>query len=104
MRAVWIQDYDPLNNWWLSTLVAAVPVLILLGLLASGKASAWQAALAGLLAALAAAVGVFKMPADIAAGAVGFGLVFAFFRIVWLIAAVVFLYDLAVTMGQFDVV
>lgn len=99
----WIQNYDPLGDWRLSTLVAAVPVLVLLGLLASGKATAWQAALAGLAASLVAAIGVFGMPIELAMGAVGYGAVFAFFRIIWLIVAAVFLYDLAVATGQFDV-
>jgi lactate permease len=101
--SVWIQNYDPLGSWPLSTLVAAVPVLVLLGLLASGRASAWGAALAGLVAAMVAAVGVFGMPAGMAMAAAGHGLVFAAFRIVWLIVAAVFLYDLAVSTGQFDV-
>ena len=100
---MWIQNYDPLGSWPLSTLVAGVPVLVLLGLLASGRASAWGAALAGLAAAMAAAVGVFGMPAGMAFAAAGHGLVFAAFRIVWLIVAAVFLYDIAVATGQFDV-
>lgn len=100
---MWIQNYDPLGSWPLSTLVAAVPVLVLLGLLASGRASAWGAALAGLGAAATAAVGIFGMPAGMAAAAAGHGVVFAAFRIVWLIVAAVFLYDLAVATGQFDV-
>jgi lactate permease len=100
---VWIQNYDPLGSWPLSTLVAAVPVLVLLGLLASGRASAWGAALAGLVAAMGAAIGVFKMPADLAFAAAGHGLIFAAFRIVWLIVAAVFLYDIAVATGEFDV-
>ena len=100
---MWTQNYDPLGNWPLSTLVAAVPVLVLLGLLASGKASAWGSAVAGLLAAMVAAVGVFGMPAGMAFAAAGHGLVFAAFRIVWLIVAAVFLYDIAVATGQFDV-
>ena len=62
---VWIQNYDPMHFWPGSTFAAALPVLILLGLLASGKASAWQAALAGLLAASGMAAGVFHMPADL---------------------------------------
>ena len=100
---MWIQDYDPFGSWPLSTLVAAVPVLVLLGLLASGRASAWVAALVGLGAAMAAAVGVFGMPAGLAVAAAGHGVVFAVFRIVWLIVAAVFLYDIAVATGQFDV-
>ena len=100
---MWTQNYDPLGSWPLSTLVAAVPVLVLLGLLGSGRASAWQAALAGLLAAVVAAVGAFGMPAGLALAAAGHGMIFAAFRIVWLIVAAVFLYDIAVETGQFDV-
>ena len=100
---MWTQNYDPLGSWPLSTLVAAVPVLVLLGLLASGRAPAWGAALAGLATAMGAAIGVFGMPAALAVAAAGHGLIFAAFRIVWLIVAAVFLYDIAVATGQFDV-
>jgi len=99
----WIQQYDPMGAWPLSTLMAAVPVIALLGLLASGKASAWQAALAGLVSALVMAVGVFGMPLPMAVAGAGVGMVFALFRIVWLITAAVYLYNLAVETGQFDV-
>jgi len=100
---LWIQNYDPMGNWPLSTLMAAVPVLVLLGLLASGRASAWGAALAGLGSAMVMAVGVFGMPISLALAAAGHGMIFAIFRIVWLIVAAVFLYDIAVATGQFDV-
>src|SRR5687768_3176749 len=46
---IWTQNYDPLGSPWLSTFVAALPILILLGLLATGRVSAHLAALAGLL-------------------------------------------------------
>jgi lactate permease len=99
----WTQTYDPLGAWPLSTFVAALPVLVLLGLLASGKASAWASALAGLATAAVAAIFVFKMPAGMALAAATHGVVFAAFRIVWLIVAAVFLYDIAVATGQFEV-
>jgi lactate permease len=101
--AVWVQVYDPLGNWPLSTLSAALPVLVLLGLLASGKVGAWQSALCGLLTAAAVAFRVFHMPLGMIGSSAVVGLVFAFFRIVWLIVAAVFLYDIAVATGQFDV-
>jgi lactate permease len=100
---VWTQVYDPLGNWPASTAMAALPVLVLLGLLASGRASAWQAAVAGLVTVAGVAVGVFGMPFDLVLASAGVGVVFAFFRIIWLIVAAVFLYDLAVMTGQFDV-
>ena len=100
---MWIQNYDPLGWWPASTLVAALPVLVLLGLLASGKAGAWQAALAGLVTAGGVAIGVFGMPADLVLASAAVGVAFALFRIAWLIVAAVFLYDIAVETGQFDV-
>ncbi len=100
---MWIQNYDPFGLWPLSTLVASIPVLVLLGLIASGRATAWVAATAGLAAALVAAIGPFGMPVTLAVAAAGHGVVFALFRIVWLIVAAVFLYDLAVRTGQFEI-
>ncbi len=100
---MWTQQYDPMGSWPLSTFLAALPVLALLGLLASGKVGAWQSALCGLLTAAVVAVGAFGMPIDLVAASVLMGVVFALFRIVWLIVAAVFLYDLAVMTGQFDI-
>ena len=100
---MWTQNYDPAQSWPISTFLAALPVLVLLGLLASGRAAAWQAAVGGLVAALVVALGVFGMPATMAGAAVGQGLIFATFRIVWLVVAAVFLYDIVVATGQFDV-
>ena len=100
---MWTQQYDPMGFWPASTFAAAVPVLVLLGLLASGKASAWLAALLGLLTSSMIAVGVFGMPPSMVLASAGVGFVFAVFRIIWLIIAAVFLYDLAVSTGQFDV-
>ena len=104
MPDVWTQNYDPVGSWPLSTLAAAAaPVLVLLGLLASGRASASRAALAGLITAVTVAVGLFGMPGSMAAAAIGQGLIFAAFRIIWLVVAAVFLYDIVVATGQFDV-
>ena len=103
MDDIWIQRYDPAGNWVVSTTCAALPVVVLLGLLASGRASAWKAALAGLSTACLVALVVFHMPLHLVIGSVTVGVVFALFRIVWLIVAAVFLYDIAVATGQFEV-
>src|SRR5262249_45111423 len=55
----WTQNYDPFASPLLSTLVAALPVVLLLGLLASGRVSAHMAALFGLLTAVLAAIFAF---------------------------------------------
>jgi lactate permease len=100
---VWVQNYDPLGHSGLSTAAAALPVLVLLGMLASGRVSAWRAALAGLTIAGIMASRVFGMPAEMIMASGLVGAVFAIFRIVWLIVAAVFLYDIAVTTGNFTV-
>ncbi len=100
---MWVQSYDPLGNWAASTLAAALPALVLLGLLAWGRLSAAGAALAGLSAASIMAFFVFGMPAEMILASAVVGLVFAAFRVVWLVVAAVFLYDIAVTTGQFEI-
>ncbi len=100
---MWTQRYDPLHYWPYSTAAASLPVLLLLLLLASGKTSAWKAALVGLLTACGVAWTIFQMPARMIVASAAVGVVFAFFRIIWLIVAAVFLYDVTVASGQFEI-
>jgi lactate permease len=100
---MWTQDYDPIGSWPLSTLLAALPILTLMGLLASNRVPAWLAASTALATAFGAAVLGFHMPWTMAASAAGVGAVFALIRVVYLIVAAMFLYDLAVKTGRFEV-
>lgn len=100
---MWIQNYDPFGSPLISTTLAALPILTLLGLLVSGRVGAWKSAAAGLAVAALMAWGAFGMPAPMVLAAVEVGVVFALFRIVLLIVAAVFLYDLVVMTGQFEV-
>jgi lactate permease len=100
---VWSHVYDPLGSQLLSTLVALVPLVILLGLLAFAGWAAHWAALAGLTAALAIAIGVVGMPADAAAAATLHGAAFGLFPIGWIIVTAMFLYRLCVEAGALDV-
>jgi lactate permease len=99
----WSQDYDPLHSWPLSTLAAALPVLSLFFVMLVLKARVWIAALAGMLVAVALALGLFGMPVKLAAGACVLGVQFGLFRIAWIIVASIFLYEVAVETGQFRV-
>ena len=100
---VWSHVYDPLGSQLLSTLMALVPLALLLGLLAFAGWAAHWAALAGLTAALAIAVGVVGMPEDAAAAAAVHGAAFGLFPIGWIIVAAMFLYRLCVEAGALDV-
>jgi lactate permease len=85
----------------LSTLVAALPVITLLALIASNKVKAPIAAVIALLVAIAVAVFAFTMPAGLAIRAVVLGAVTGFFPIGWIILNVLFLYRLTVERGVF---
>jgi lactate permease len=99
----WVQVYDPLGSAFWSPLAAGLPIIVLLGLLVSGV-PAPRAALAGLAAALLVAIGAFKMPVSAALAAAACGGCFGLLPIGWIVLAAVFLYQLTVRSGQFDIV
>ncbi len=104
LASPWQQGYDPFGHWFLSTLVAAIPVVVLLGTLALGHIKAHYAALAGLAAALIVAIYGFHMPAQLAAAAAVYGAGYGLFPIGWIVLNVIFMYQLTVESGQFTVV
>jgi lactate permease len=99
----WNQNYDPLGHWWLSTLVAALPIFVLLGLLAGLKVRAHLCAIAGATTAVLCAIFVFRMPAILAVTSFFYGSAFGLLKIVWIVIAAVFLYDISVETGQFEI-
>jgi lactate permease len=105
MLAAWNQRYDPVaNNLALSALVAALPVVVLLGLLGLLRVRAHYAALAGLTTALLVALLVYGMPAPMATAALVNGALFGLFPIGWIVLMAMFVYDLTVATGQFELV
>ncbi len=98
----WSQVYDPFGHWWLSTLVASLPLVVVLGLLAFARVKAHVAAGAGVLAAILVGVFAFTMPARLALASFLYGVAFGL-KIAWIVVAAVFLYDLAVHTGQFEI-
>jgi lactate permease len=99
----WSQSYDPLGSPVLSTIVALLPVVVLLGALASHRIRAHWAALAGLGAALLVAVFAIGMPAGMALRAAALGAAYGLFPIGWILLNVLFLYRLTVDRGAFGV-
>ena len=100
---LWTQIYDPLGHWWLSSLAAAVPILVLLGLLAGFKARPHICALAGAGSAILCAIVIFGMPVRLAAMSFAYGVSFGLLKIVWIVVAAVYLYDISVDTGQFEI-
>ena len=99
----WTQAYDPLGAPALSALVAAIPVVVLLGLLAR-HVRAHVAALAGLVAAIMVATLVYRMPPALALAAAANGAAYGLFPIGWIVLAAIFVYDITVDTGKFAVV
>src|SRR3982074_1409905 len=100
---IWKQVYDPMGSMAVSTLAAALPVIVLLVLIASGKVEAYVAALIALAVGLGMAVFVFTMPVGLATRAAILGAVTGFFPIGWIILNVIFLYRLTVEKGWFQI-
>jgi lactate permease len=99
----WTQVYDPLGHWWLSTLVAGLPIIVLFGLLAGLRVKPHWCAIAGASTAVLVAIIFFKMPAALAAMSFGYGVAFGILKIAWIVLAAVYLYDISVATGQFEI-
>jgi lactate permease len=109
------QTYDPLGNVFLSTLVAAIPILTLLYFIALhrhrdangnvhlGISAPW-AAFFGVIAAFAVTILVFKMPAVSAVSAFAYGTLSGFLGIIWIVLSAMFLYTMSVGTGKFEIV
>ncbi len=103
MPQIWSQVYDPLNSPWLSTLCAAIPIVVLLGSLALFRIAAHWAAILGLISALAVAVFVFGMPWELAGNSALLGGLFGLLPIGWIVLNIIFLYQLTKEKGYFQI-
>jgi lactate permease len=99
---MWDQVYNPFGNTALSTIAAAIPVVTLLVMIASGKVKVHIAAITALVLANLVAIFLFTMPANMAIRASLLGVVSGFFPIGWIVLNVIFMYQLTVTAGRFE--
>jgi lactate permease len=99
---MWNQVYNPFGNTVLSTIAAAIPVVTLLILIASGKVKAHIAAIIAVILTNLIAIFIFTMPAEMSIRASLLGIVSGFFPIGWIVLNVIFLYQLTVATGQFE--
>src|SRR6202047_3255892 len=100
---MWSQVYNPLHSIVLSALLAAVPVVVLLGALGFFHLKAHVAALLGLAASLAISVFEFGMPVQMSVMAAVYGAAYGLLPIGWIILNVIFLYQLTLQKGHFNV-
>src|SRR3981081_1430561 len=98
---MWNQIYNPLGNTVLSTIAAALPVVTLLVLIASGRVKAHIAAVVALIVANIITIVVYTMPVGMSVRASLLGVVVGFFPIGWIVLNVIFLYRITVETGRF---
>jgi lactate permease len=99
----WTQHYDPCGSLFLSALLAALPIFVLLGLLAFFHVRAHYAALAGLVVSMLVAIVVYRMPTSLALAAAVNGAAFGLFPIGWIVLTAIFAYDISVATGRFEI-
>ncbi len=100
----WVQVYDPLGNIMLSGLVAAIPLMILLYMLGVRRAKGHYAASIGTLSALVLAVAVWNMPVSLAVSSTLNGMLFGIFPIVWIVITAIWVYNMTVESGEFEII
>jgi lactate permease len=108
------QNYDPLGNAFLSTIVAAIPILTLLYFIAlhphkdvngnthRGIAAPW-AAFFGVIAAFIVSCVAFSMPVTAAVSAFVLGTLSGFLGIIWIVLAAMFFYTMGLVSGKFEI-
>jgi len=104
MLAVYRQVYDPLgNSLGLSSIVGALPLVVLFVLLGVVRMRAWLASIIGLVVALIVAITAYSMSVGDAVNSGLLGAAFGFFPIMWIVINAIWIYNLTVETGHFDV-
>src|SRR5579859_2479959 len=97
------QLLDPVaGNLFLSFIVGFIPIIVVLVLLGIVRWPAWQAALSGLIVGLIIAIFVWQMPMGLAASSTLNGMAFGLFPVMWIVWNAMWLYNLTVRSGKFD--
>jgi L-lactate transport len=102
LAAIWPQPLDPAHSPLLSTLLASLPLIVVLVLMGGLRKSGLFSSLWGLSVAGALAIFVWRMPVVLAAASAIYGGVYAIWPILWIVLSALWLYNLTVDTGQFD--
>jgi lactate permease len=100
----WIQPVDPFKNIALSALVAILPVLVIFWALIIKKTKGYKASLMACTVAIIIAVLIYKMPVKLAVLSATNGAIYGFFPICWIVISAVFLFNITVKSGQFEII
>ena len=96
-----IQDYQPAGPLWLSAIIAALPVIVLLVTLGVLRRSAHLSAALALVVALVVALLVYRMPAGLAFDSAAMGIAFGVWNVIWIAFHAVYFHNVTVATGRF---
>lgn len=101
----WLQNYTPvLNSEILSAIIAGIPLYVLFYMLAVRRSAGHKAALAGTGVALLLAILVWGMPVGLAINSTIMGACFGLFPILWIVITAVWVYNMTVESGEFEII
>ena len=99
---IWPQPLRPAHSLGLSALVAVIPLIVVLALMGGLRKSGLFSSACGLVSAGALAVFVWRMPVSLALWSTAYGCIYALWSIMWIVFAALWLYNLTVATGNFD--
>ncbi|MEU0792231.1 lactate permease LctP family transporter [Amycolatopsis sp. NPDC005961] len=100
----WIQDYQPAGGLWVSALLAALPIIVLLVALGVIRFSAHLSAALALVTALGVALLLYRMPAALAFDSAAMGVLFGVWSVAWIAFHAVYFHNVTVATGRFDAI
>ncbi|SEF29586.1 lactate permease [Amycolatopsis pretoriensis] len=100
----WLQDYQPAGGLWISALLAALPIVVLLVALGVVRLSAHLSAALALVTALGVALLLYRMPAALAFDSAAMGVLFGVWSVAWIAFHAVYFHNVTVATGRFDAI
>ncbi|HTM98679.1 MAG TPA: lactate permease LctP family transporter, partial [Pedobacter sp.] len=100
----WNQIINPLNNLALSALVAIIPIAFIFWALIIKKMKGYKASLFATALAILIAIFIYKMPINLALLSTANGALYGLFPIGWIVITAVFLFNITVKSGQFEII
>lgn len=101
---VWNQVYNPMNNIWLSAIIAAIPIILFIVMLTVFKLKGYMAGLISIFVAGIVAIFIYKMPAMLVLMSAIYGVLSGIWPVASIVFAAIFLYKITVKTGKFSII
>lgn len=100
----WLQEYNPLDNIWLSAITAAIPIVLFILMLSIFKLKGYLAGLYSIIVSGLVAVFIYKMPLLMVLMSAIYGVLAGIWPVASIVFAAIFLYKITVKTGKFEII